>query len=323
MVQKLHFQLPYFVSLDSAYDSGMSNPKPLSPSLTTPIEDVSSSVPKIEYPTELPITQYRDELIQLIRDHQVIIVCGETGSGKSTQLPKFCLEAGLGRDKMIGHTQPRRLAARSIAARLAEELGTAVGQQVGFKIRFGDQTSDQTQIKLMTDGILLAETGSDRSLDAYDAIIIDEAHERSLNIDFLMGYLRNLQSKRPDLKIIITSATIDAERFAEHFANSDTPAPIITVEGRGYPVEIRYLPWEDVNNDESRNYDISRHVIEAIQGLSRDGAGDTLVFLPTERDIREVSHRVSGHYKRYGDGGQGGSIASLRAIAFVATAKNL
>jgi ATP-dependent helicase HrpA len=277
----------------------MMNPKPSSPELARPIEEVRDAAP-IDYPTELPITQYRDELVQLIRNHQVIIVCGETGSGKSTQLPKFCLEAGLGHDKMIGHTQPRRLAARSIAARLAEELKSSVGGQVGFKIRFGDQTSDQTQIKLMTDGILLAETGSDRSLDAYDAIIIDEAHERSLNIDFLMGYLRKLQAKRPDLKIIITSATIDADRFAQHFADGDTPAPIISVEGRGYPVEIRYLPWEEINNDETRNYDLSRHVIEAIQALSRDGGGDTLVFLPTERDIREVSHRVSGHYKRMG-----------------------
>jgi ATP-dependent helicase HrpA len=205
---------------------------------------------------------------------------------------------------MIGHTQPRRLAARSIATRLAEELGSTVGGIVGFKIRFGDQTSDQTQIKLMTDGILLAETGSDRSLDAYDAIIIDEAHERSLNIDFLMGYLRNLQARRPDLKIIITSATIDAERFANHFSDGDTPAPIVNVEGRGYPVEIRYLPWEELSDDESRNYDLSRHVIEAIDCLSRDGAGDTLVFLPTERDIREVSHRVAGHYKRLGMDGR-------------------
>lgn len=279
----------------------MTTPKPSSPSLTSPTADVSPESPEspsIQYPSELPITKYRDELVQLIRDHQVIIVCGETGSGKSTQLPKFCLDAGLGREKMIGHTQPRRLAARSIAARLADELGTTVGKIVGFKIRFGDQTSDQTQIKLMTDGILLAETGSDRSLDAYDAIIIDEAHERSLNIDFLMGYLRNLQSKRPDLKIIITSATIDADRFAQHFADGETPAPIVNVEGRGYPVEIRYLPWDDISDDETRNYDLSRHVIEGLQSLQRDGGGDTLVFLPTERDIREVSHRVAAHYKR-------------------------
>ena len=258
----------------------------------------------IDFPEELPITAYREELVELIRNHQVIVVCGETGSGKSTQLPKFCLEAGLGLERMIGHTQPRRLAARSIATRLAEELGTNLGDQVGYKVRFGDKTSDKTLIKLMTDGILLAETGSDKSLDAYDAIIIDEAHERSLNIDFLMGYLRNLQNKRPDLKIIITSATIDAERFAEHFSERDgddaVPCPIVNVEGRGYLVELRYLPWEEISDDETRGYDLSRHVIEAIDGLSRSGDGDTLVFLPTERDIREVSHRVAGHYKRLG-----------------------
>ncbi|WP_345326862.1 ATP-dependent RNA helicase HrpA [Novipirellula rosea] len=260
-----------------------------------------AATPRIEYSDELPITSHRDELIQLIRDRQVIVVCGETGSGKSTQLPKICLEAGLGREAMIGHTQPRRLAARSIATRLAEELDTTLGKTVGYHVRFGDQTGPETLIKLMTDGILLAETQSDRFLDAYDAIIIDEAHERSLNIDFLLGYLRRLQSKRPDLKIIITSATIDAERFAEHFADESGPAPIVNVEGRGYPVELRYLPWEEVVDDEDRGYDLARHVIAGIESLSRGGsAGDTLVFLPTERDIREVTHRVAGHYKRLG-----------------------
>ncbi|MEC8474494.1 MAG: DEAD/DEAH box helicase, partial [Planctomycetota bacterium] len=177
--------------------------------------------PRLEYSEELPITQYRQELIQKIRDHQIIIVCGETGSGKSTQLPKFCLEAGLGRDGVIGHTQPRRLAARSIASRLAEEVGGKVGEVIGYKVRFGDQTGGKTLIKLMTDGILLAETQRDRYLNQYDALIIDEAHERSLNIDFILGYLKNLQHKRPDLKIIITSATIDAERFSEHFSTGE------------------------------------------------------------------------------------------------------
>ncbi len=256
--------------------------------------------PRLEYPTELPISAYRETLGNLLRDHQVIVVCGETGSGKSTQLPKICLEAGLGRDAMIGHTQPRRLAARSIATRLAEELETSLGHWVGYKVRFGDQTGDQTLIKLMTDGILLAETQSDRFLEAYDAIIIDEAHERSLNIDFLLGYLKQLQQKRGDLKIIITSATIDAERFAEHFGDESGPAPILTVEGRGYPVEIRYLPWEQAAEDEDRRYDLSRHVIAGIEATARQGSGDVLVFLPTERDIREVSHRVAGHYKRLG-----------------------
>ena len=255
---------------------------------------------KIDSPPDLPITAHRDELITLIQNHQAIVVCGETGSGKSTQLPKFCIAAGLGKRRMIGHTQPRRLAARSIATRVAEEMSTTLGSLVGYKVRFSDQTSDQTLIKLMTDGILLAETQSDQKLDAYDAIIIDEAHERSLNIDFLLGYLRNLQTERPDLKIIITSATIDAERFADHFSNGSTPAPIVNVEGRGYPVETRYLPWEEVSDDESRRDLLAQHVIAGLENLSRDGGGDTLVFLPTERDIREVSHRVSGHYKRRG-----------------------
>ncbi|MCO8125318.1 ATP-dependent RNA helicase HrpA [Stieleria sp. TO1_6] len=256
--------------------------------------------PHLDYPAELPITAYKDEIIDLIRSRQVIVVCGETGSGKSTQLPKFCLEAGLGRSAVIGHTQPRRLAARSIATRLCEEMQCNLGEQVGYQVRFGDQTGPDTMIKLMTDGILLAETGSDRMLDQYDVIIIDEAHERSLNIDFLLAYLRGLQSKRPDLRIIITSATIDADKFAEHFSDQHGPAPILNVEGRGYPVETRYLPWEDVVADDQRGYDLSHHVIAGIKNLSRSGNGDTLIFLPTERDIRLVSHRVAGHYKRMG-----------------------
>lgn len=256
--------------------------------------------PRIEYSNELPISQHRDELIELLRKRQVIVVCGETGSGKSTQLPKILLESGLGRRAMIGHTQPRRLAARSIATRLAEELQTPLGELVGYQVRFGDQTSDRSLIKSMTDGILLAETQSDRFLDAYDAIIIDEAHERSLNIDFLLGFLRRLQGKRSDLKIVITSATIDAERFSEHFSDELGPAPIVNVEGRGYPVEMVYLPWEDVTDDETRTPDLSLHVIKGIERAGRSGSGDMLVFLPTERDIREVSHRVSSHYHRMG-----------------------
>ncbi len=252
----------------------------------------------IEYPAELPITAHRDEIVSLIRDRQVVIVCGETGSGKSTQLPKLCLEAGLGRSAMIGHTQPRRLAARSIATRLAEEMQSELGRSVGFQVRFGDQTSDVTLVKLMTDGILLAETQTDRQLDRYDAIIIDEAHERSLNIDFLMGYLARLRDQRPELRIIITSATIDADRFAEHFADERGPAPIVNVEGRSYPVETRYLGWEKIQADE-RNYDLARHVVAGIESLG-SMQGDALVFLPTERDIREVSHHVAGHYKRLG-----------------------
>ncbi len=261
--------------------------------------------PQVDCPEELPIAAHRDAIVQLIQQRQVIVVCGETGSGKSTQLPKFCLEAGLGRAAMIGHTQPRRLAARSIAARMKEEL--ACEHAVGFKIRFADQTAPTTLVKLMTDGILLAETQGDRFLERYDAIIIDEAHERSLNIDFLLGYLRRLQGKRPDLKIIITSATIDAERFAEHFSDEAGPAPIVNVEGRGYPVEMRYLPWEIVSQqgDEEglSTYDLARHVIAGVEEVVREGRGDALVFLPTERDIREVSHRLAGHFKRLGHGG--------------------
>ncbi|MCM2373488.1 ATP-dependent RNA helicase HrpA [Rhodopirellula sp. ICT_H3.1] len=261
---------------------------------------------KLEFPAELPISEHRVNIVSLLRENQVIVVCGETGSGKSTQLPKMCVEAGFGRDGMIGHTQPRRLAARSIAARLAEETGTILGNEIGYQVRFGDKTSDRTLIKLMTDGILLAETGSDPDLLAYDVIIIDEAHERSLNIDFLLGLLRRIMDRRPELRIIITSATIDAERFAEHFGKPDSetgeiiPAPILQVEGRGYPVELRYFPWEDVNSGASRGYDLSMHVTAAIDLLRRDGSGDTLVFLPTERDIREVSHVVAGHFKRAG-----------------------
>jgi len=261
------------------------------------------SIPPIEYPADLPITAHRQSLVQLITDHRVIIVCGETGSGKSTQLPKICLEAGLGRRGMIGHTQPRRLAARSIAARLAEELGTTGDSRVGYKIRFGDQTSQETLIKLMTDGILLAETQSDRDLRAYDALIIDEAHERSLNIDFLLGYLLRVIERRPEFRLIITSATIDAERFAEHFSIDGKPAPIVMVEGRGFPVDIQYLAWTDVNRDaqdEDDHYDLPRHVIAGIDAVCRAGGGDVLVFLPTERDIREVSHQTAGHFKRLG-----------------------
>ena len=256
--------------------------------------------PRIEYPEDLPISQHRTELMDLIRERQVIVVCGETGSGKSTQLPKILLESGLGRQAMIGHTQPRRLAARSIATRLAEELQTPLGELVGYQVRFGDQTSERSLVKSMTDGILLAETQSDRFLDAYDAIIIDEAHERSLNIDFLLGFLRRLQGKRTDLKIVITSATIDAERFANHFTDEMGPAPIVNVEGRGYPVEMLYLPWDEVVADKTRTYDLARHVISGIDQASRGGSGDMLVFLPTERDIREVSHSVGAHYHQLG-----------------------
>ena len=198
----------------------------------------------IGYPEELPVSQRRDDIAAAIRDHQVVIVAGETGSGKTTQLPKICLELGRGVAGQIGHTQPRRIAARTVAERIAEELGTQLGEVVGYKVRFTDKSGDATAVKLMTDGILLAEIGTDRNLHRYDTLIIDEAHERSLNIDFILGYLRQLLPRRPDLKVIITSATIDPERFAEHFKDPRTgePAPIVEVSGRTYPVEVRYRP---------------------------------------------------------------------------------
>jgi ATP-dependent helicase HrpA len=262
----------------------------------------------LSVPADLPIAAHRDAIVDLLRQRSTIVVSGETGSGKSTQLPKLCLAAGLGQTGLIGHTQPRRLAAQSIASRLAEELQTPLGEHVGFKIRFTDRTRPETLVKLMTDGILLAETQSDRDLNAYDAVIIDEAHERSLNIDFLLGYLKRLRQIRPRLRTIITSATIDAERFSEHFADDSGPAPIVVVEGRSYPVEIRYRPWEELSSSESdgenRNYDLARHVIDGIDEVIGCGPGDVLVFLPTERDIREVSHRVGGHLRRTGRLGQ-------------------
>ncbi len=197
-----------------------------------------ASLPKPEYPLELPVSSRRDEISEAIKKNQVVIVCGETGSGKTTQLPKICLELGRGVSGLIGHTQPRRIAARSVASRIAQELQSPLGEVVGYKVRFNDKLSESSYIKLMTDGILLAETQGDRFLNAYDTIIIDEAHERSLNIDFLLGYIKQLLPKRPDLKIIVTSATIDADRFSQHFNG----APVIEVSGRTYPVEIRYRP---------------------------------------------------------------------------------
>ncbi|MGW8882909.1 DEAD/DEAH box helicase, partial [Streptomyces mirabilis] len=199
----------------------------------------AARMPALSYPEQLPVSQKKDEILEAIRDHQVVIVAGETGSGKTTQIPKICMELGRGVRGMIGHTQPRRIAARTVAERVADELKTPLGEAVGWKVRFTDQVNpDATFVKLMTDGILLAEIQTDRELRAYDTIIIDEAHERSLNIDFLLGYLARLLPKRPDLKVVITSATIDPERFARHFGE----APIVEVSGRTYPVEVRYRP---------------------------------------------------------------------------------
>jgi ATP-dependent helicase HrpA len=251
----------------------------------------AASVPAIAYPEELPISANRDEIRRAIEKHSVVIVCGETGSGKTTQLPKICLEAGRGIAGAIGHTQPRRIAARAVAARIAEELNTSLGQLVGYKLRFQDRSRPEGLIKLMTDGILLAETQGDRFLDAYDTIIVDEAHERSLNIDFLMGYLKWLLPRRPDLKLVITSATIDPERFSRHFDD----APIINVSGRSYPVEVRYRPVE-LDEDDETAVDEQAAILAAVDELWREQAGDILVFLSGEREIRETAESLRKHH---------------------------
>lgn len=251
----------------------------------------------LDYPPALPVAEKREDILAALREHPVVVVAGETGSGKTTQLPKLCLELGLGRRGLIGHTQPRRLAARSVASRLAEELAVPLGEQVGYQVRFTDQTNESTLVKLMTDGILLAETQHDPDLSRYEAIIIDEAHERSLNIDFLLGYLKRLTARRPDLKIIITSATIDVDRFARHFARDDgTPAPVVQVSGRTYPVEVRYRPLvreEDDEEDRTLQEGIL-HAVEEIEAVEREqrwysGPRDVLIFLPGEREIRETA----------------------------------
>jgi ATP-dependent helicase HrpA len=244
-------------------------------------------LPKPEFQSDLPVNERRAEIAELIAKNQVVIVCGETGSGKTTQLPKICIELGRGARGLIGHTQPRRLAARSVATRLAQELKTQVGAGVGVKIRFQDRSTAESWVKLMTDGILLAESQSDPYLNAYDTIIIDEAHERSLNIDFLLGYLKQLLPKRPDLKVIITSATIDAERFSQHFSG----APVIEVSGRLYPVDIRYRPVADIEKEDDER-DLYDAITDAVDELARLGPGDTLVFLPGEREIREAAEAL-------------------------------
>jgi ATP-dependent helicase HrpA len=252
----------------------------------------AASIPALSYPEELPVSQQRDEIRRAIEKNPVVILCGETGSGKTTQLPKICLEAGRGVAGVIGHTQPRRIAARAVGARIAEELKTPLGQLVGYKLRFQDHSRPEGLIKLMTDGILLAETQGDRFLDAYDTIIIDEAHERSLNIDFLLGYLKWLLPKRPDLKLIITSATIDPERFSRHFGD----APIINVSGRSFPVEVRYRPVQlDEEDDETASGEQDA-ILYAVDELWREQAGDILVFLSGEREIRETAESLRKHH---------------------------
>ena len=253
---------------------------------------MSASQLAITYPPELPVSQRRDDIAAAIRDHQVVVLAGETGSGKTTQLPKICLELGRGKDKIIGHTQPRRIAARSVAERIADELGTELGDLVGYQVRFTDRTSKRSRVKLMTDGILLAELQRDRDLRRYDTIIIDEAHERSLNIDFLLGYLKRLLPRRPDLKLIITSATIDVERFAEHF-----DAPVVEVSGRTYPVDVRYRPLVELPEADDEGEPIVRDQTEAIlasvRELFAEGPGDILVFLPGEREIRDTADALA------------------------------
>lgn len=249
-----------------------------------------AALPKVTYPEQLPVSQKKDDIKQAIANNQVVIIAGETGSGKTTQIPKMCLELGRGVDGYIGHTQPRRLAARSVANRIAEEMQCELGQQVGFKIRFSDQVSDNSYIKLMTDGILLAEIQQDRYLNQYDTIIIDEAHERSLNIDFILGYLKNLLPKRPDLKVIITSATIDPERFSKHFDD----APIIEVSGRTFPVEVRYRPTTEINKDEMEaDGDQLQGIFDAVDELCDEGPGDILIFMNGEREIRDTADALS------------------------------
>lgn len=252
-------------------------------------------MPALSYPEQLPVSQKKDEILEAIRDHQVVIVAGETGSGKTTQIPKICMELGRGVRGMIGHTQPRRIAARTVAERIAEELKTPLGEAVGWKVRFTDQVNqDATFVKLMTDGILLAEIQTDRELLAYDTIIIDEAHERSLNIDFLLGYLARLLPKRPDLKVVITSATIDPERFARHFGE----APIVEVSGRTYPVEVRYRPLlEDDSEDADR--DQITAICDAVDELQNEGPGDVLVFLSGEREIRDTADALGKRNLRH------------------------
>jgi len=294
----------------------LSNPRPARAAAPAPL---GNPLPPITFPESLPVSARRDEIAQALQQHQVVIVCGETGSGKTTQLPKIALLLGRGRantGKLIGHTQPRRIAASSVAKRIATELNTPLGEVVGFKVRFQDRLQPGASVKLMTDGILLAETQTDPLLRAYDTIIIDEAHERSLNIDFLLGHLRQILPKRPDLKIVVTSATIDADRFARHFASNDGPAPVIQVSGRLFPVEQRWRPFEENGAPKATaspapqggapalgrpggrpaEFDLNDAIGAAVDELWREGSGDVLVFLPGEREIREAADHLRKHH---------------------------
>lgn len=261
----------------------------------TPTRRPANAVPPIRFPESLPVSARRGEIERALREHQVVIVSGETGSGKTTQLPKIALDMGRGLGAggtgLIGHTQPRRIAASSVAKRIAQELDSPLGEVVGYRVRFQDRLQPGASVKLMTDGILLAETQSDPDLRAYDTLIIDEAHERSLNIDFLLGYLRQLLPRRPDLKIVVTSATIDAERFARHFEGAKGPAPVVAVSGRMFPVEQRWRPFED-----SKDFGVDDAIVEAVDELWREGPGDVLVFLPGEREIRDAAEALRKHH---------------------------
>ncbi|MCS5573734.1 MAG: ATP-dependent RNA helicase HrpA, partial [Pseudomonadales bacterium] len=244
-----------------------------------------SSRPAVNYPGALPVSANVEKILKTIACNQVVIIAGETGSGKTTQLPKICLEAGLGIFGTIGHTQPRRVAARTIAHRLAEELDVRLGHEVGYQVRFQDVSQPSTLIKVMTDGVLLAETQNDRFLERYETLIIDEAHERSLNIDFLLGYIKRILPKRPDLKVLITSATIDVDRFSKHFGG----APVIEVSGRTYPVELHYRPVVESGEEEEPDTRIILEVLDEIEAMPR---GDVLIFLPGEREIRETARAI-------------------------------
>jgi ATP-dependent helicase HrpA len=270
-----------------------------------------AGLPKPRFDNDLPITARREEIAHAIAGHQVVVVCGETGSGKSTQLPKICLALGRGVDGAIGHTQPRRIAARNVAARIAEELGSPLGSDVGYKVRFTDATQERTYVKLMTDGVLLAETHHDRWLNAYDTIILDEAHERSLNIDFLLGFLKRLLPRRPELKLIVTSATIDAERFSRHFADATGDVPVLLVAGRTWPVEVRYQPpAAEKDGDEP---DWQQALLDAVDELARIDDGDILVFLPTEQEIHAASQALRRHAVPGDRGGRETEIVPLYA----------
>ncbi len=315
IIRAAYFRLLSEVLLFEFTQKPMPNPNPpeivavptVSPAISAPLK----TFPNLTFPEDLPVSLRREDISMALQQNQVIIVCGETGSGKTTQLPKICLALGRGQKALIGHTQPRRIAASSTAKRIAQELGTPLGQDVGYKVRFTDTLHKGASVKLMTDGILLAETQTDPLLKQYDTIIIDEAHERSLNIDFLLGYLKQLLPKRRDLKLIITSATIDANRFAQHFEQRGKPAPVIEVSGRLYQVEVRYRPVESGLSSEQASAqstqsaqargarekrDLMEAVTDAVDELCRQGSGDVLVFLPGEREIRDCAEALRKHH---------------------------